>query len=105
MYAIIEIGSKQYNVKRDDVIEVNREEVAKGDTITIDKVLLVCKDKKAEIGQPYVTGAKVEAVVLGQIFGEKTTVYKYRRRKSSHSERGHRSQLTEIKIKSIELGL
>lgn len=105
MYAIIEIGSKQYNVKRDDVIEVNKQIAVKGDSIVIDKVLLVSKDKKVEIGTPYVKGAKVEAIVLKQTKGEKTTAYKYRRRKNSHWEKGHRAQLTELKIKSIELGI
>jgi len=105
MYAIIEVGSRQYSVKKDDVIEVNRQVVTKGDNFTIDKVLLVSKDKKVEIGQPYVKGAKVQALVLGQVLGEKTTAYKYRRRKASHWEKGHRAQLTELKIKSIDLGL
>ena len=105
MYAIIEVGAKQYNVKKDDVIEVNKQASAKGDNITIDKVLLVAKDKKVEIGQPYVLGAKVQATVLGQVLGEKTTAYKYRRRKASHWEKGHRAQLTELKIKSIDLGI
>jgi len=105
MYAIIEVGSKQYNVKKDDIIEVNKETAAKGENLVIDKVLLVSKDKKVEIGTPYVKGAKVEATVLRQTLGEKTTAYKYRRRKNSHWEKGHRAQLTEIKIKSIELGL
>jgi len=103
MYAIIEVGSKQYNVTKDDIIEVNKQ-VVKGDHMIIDKVLLVSKDKKVEIGQPYVKGAKVEATVLRQMLGEKTTAYKYRRRKASHWEKGHRAQLTELKIKSIDLG-
>ena len=105
MYAIIEVGAKQYNVKKDDIIEVNKQAGAKRDNIIIDKVLLVAKDKKVEICQPYVVGAKVEATVLGHVLGEKTTAYKYRRRKASHWEKGHRAQLTELKIKSIDLGL
>lgn len=105
MYAIIEVGARQYNVKKDDIIEVNKQVVVKGDNLIIDKVLLVAKDKKVEIGTPYVLGAKVEATVLKQIFGEKTTAYKYRRRKNSHWQKGHRAQLTELKIKSIDLGL
>lgn len=104
MYAIIEVGSKQYSVKKDDIIEVNKQVAQKGDNLVIDKVLLVCKDKKVEIGQPYVAGAKVEAVVLNQTLGEKTIAFKYRRRKSSHWTKGHRAKLTELKIKSIELG-
>ena len=105
MYAIVEVGARQYSVKKDDIIEVNKQEVEKGKNITLDKVLLVCSDKAIEIGQPYVKGAKVEALVLGETKGEKTTAYKYRRRKASHWEKGHRAQLTELKIKSIDLGL
>jgi large subunit ribosomal protein L21 len=105
MYAIVEVGAKQYNVKRDDIIEVDKQLVEKGKDIILDKVLLVSKDKKVEIGQPYIKGAKVEATVLSQVLGEKTTAYKYRRRKNSHWEKGHRAQLTELKIKSIDLGL
>ena len=105
MYAIVEVGAKQYNVKKDDIIEVNKQLVAKGDNLVLDKVLLVSKDKKVESGPPYVKGAKVEAEVLKQVLGEKTTAYKYRRRKNSHWEKGHRPQLTELKIKSIVLGL
>lgn len=105
MYAIVEVGAKQYNVKKDDVIEVNKEAVEKGKTIILDKVLLVGSSKTVEVGQPYVKGAKVEAVVLAQTKGEKTTAYKYRRRKNWHWEKGHRAQLTELKIKSIDLGL
>ncbi len=105
MYAIVEVGAKQYNVKKDDIITVDKQVVDKGKDIMLDKVLLVSKDKKVEIGQPYVKGAKVEATVLRQSKGEKTTAYKYRRRKSSHWEKGHRVQLTELKIKSIDLGL
>ncbi|PIQ91282.1 MAG: 50S ribosomal protein L21 [Candidatus Omnitrophica bacterium CG11_big_fil_rev_8_21_14_0_20_41_12] len=105
MYAIIEVGAKQYSVKKDDVIEVNKQVAVKGDNLVIDKVLLVVKDKKVEIGTPYVKGAKVEAVVLKQTFGEKTTAYKYKRRKNTHWQKGHRAQLTELKIKSIDLGI
>ena len=103
MYAIIDVGSKQYSVTKDDVIEVNKLVVAKGDKVSIDKVLLISDGKKIEIGQPYIPGAKVEAVVVKQMLGEKTTAYKHRRRKNSHWEKGHRAQLTELKIKAIVL--
>jgi large subunit ribosomal protein L21 len=105
MYAIVEVGAKQYSVKKDDIIEVNKLVAEKGKNIILDKVLLVGSSKTIEVGQPYVKSAKVEAVVLGQTKGEKTTAYKYRRRKNSHWEKGHRAQLTELKIKSIDLGL
>jgi len=104
MYAIIEVGAKQYNVKKDDIIEVDRQEVTKGDSISIDKVLLISDGEKVEIGQPYLKDAQVQATVVKQSLGAKTTVYKHRRRKNSHRKIGHRVQLTELKIKSIVLG-
>jgi large subunit ribosomal protein L21 len=103
MYAIIEVGAKQYNVKKDDIIEVEKQSVAEGKEIAL-KALLVSKDKKVEVGQPYVKDAKVEVVVLKHLKGEKVMSYKYRRRKASHWTKGHRQQLTQLKIKAIELG-
>ena len=101
MYAIIEVGGKQYNVKKEDVIEVERLSAEVGSEFVIDKVLLVSKDKKIEIGQPYVKEAKVKTAVLGQIKAKKVVSFKYRRRKSSHWKKGHRQNLTRLEIKQI----
>ena len=101
MYAIIEVGAKQYNVKKDDIIDVEKQDGDKGKEITISKVLLLSKNKAIEVGQPYLKDAKVTALVVDQIKAEKLTSYKYRRRKSSHWEKGHRQQLTRLKIKEI----
>ncbi|OGX46662.1 MAG: 50S ribosomal protein L21 [Omnitrophica WOR_2 bacterium RIFCSPLOWO2_12_FULL_51_8] len=101
MYAIIEVGAKQYYVEKNDIIEVER--FSAGKEIVLDKVLLVSNDKQAEVGQPYLKGAKVHALVLGHILGEKSVAFKYRRRKSSHWKKGHRQQLVRLKIKDIEL--
>lgn len=103
MYAIVELGAKQYVVKKDDVIEVEKLEAEKGKEIMIDNVLLVSDEDKINIGQPFLKDAKVKAVVLGQTKTAKTIVYKYRRRKSSHNKKGHRQQLTRIKIGEITI--
>ncbi len=103
MYAIVEVGAKQYSVKKGDVIEVEKLEAAEGKDIILDKVLLVSKDKKVEIGQPYLKNVRIEATVLKQTKGEKLISFKYRRRKSSHWTKGHRQQLTNLKIKGIEV--
>ncbi len=104
MYAIIEVGAKQYNVKKEDVIEVSRQDIKEGKEIKLDKVLLLSKDKKVEVGQPYLKDVRVSAEVLGQTKGEKVISFKYRRRKSSHWTKGHRDKLTRIKIKDIVAG-
>ncbi|HTZ10953.1 MAG TPA: 50S ribosomal protein L21 [Candidatus Margulisiibacteriota bacterium] len=102
MYAVIEVGAKQYCVKKDDIIEVEKQSALKGKEVSLDKVLLLFKDKKCEIGQPYLKEAKVSATVLGAIKGPKTVSFKYRRRKASHWTKGHRQQLTRLKITDIK---
>ncbi len=103
MYAVIEVGARQYNVKKDDIINVERFSSEEGKVVKLDKVLLVSKDKKIEVGQPYLKGASVTALVLKNIRGRKVVSYKYRRRKSSHWKKGHRQELSRIQIKEIEL--
>lgn len=104
MYAIIEVGAKQYSVKIGDIIEVERQPAVDGKEITLNKVLLVSKDKKLEVGQPYLKDAKVLARVLKQLKAKKVISFKYRRRKSSHWKKGHRQLLTRLKIKEIQFG-
>ena len=104
MYAIVEVGAKQYRIKKDDVITVERQAAEVGAEVNLDKVLLVSKEKKIEVGQPYVKGAKVSAILLGHTKGENTVSFKYRRRKSSHWKKGHRQLLTRLKITEITLG-
>jgi large subunit ribosomal protein L21 len=104
MFAVIEVGARQYSVEVNDVIDVEKQAGQEGEEVTLDKVLLVSKDKKIEIGQPYLKDAQVHAVVLKHLKGKKLTSYKYRRRKASHWEKGHRQQLTQLKIKDIKLG-
>jgi len=104
MYAIIEVGARQYNVKKGDIIEVEKQVVEEGKEIALDKVLLVSEDNKIEVGEPYLKKAKVQAIVLKQIKAEKLISFKYRRRKSSHWTKGHRQQLTRLKIEDITIG-
>lgn len=102
MYAVIEVGARQYNVKAGDVIDVEKQEVTIGKEIKLGNVLLLSKDKKIEVGQPYLKEAKVLAVALKQAKDEKKLSFKYRRRKSSHWTKGHRQSLTRFKIKEIQ---
>jgi large subunit ribosomal protein L21 len=103
MYAIVEVGAKQYTVKKGDVIEVERQDFPEGKEIFLDKVLLVSKDKKVEVGQPYLKAAKVVATLLSQFKAKKLVSFKYRRRKSSRWKKGHRQQLSRLAIKEIGL--
>jgi len=103
MYAIIEVGGRQYQVQKGDVIEVEKLEAKDGHEIQVHNILLVSKDKKIEVGQPYLKEAKVIVKVLGQTKAEKLVSFKYRRRKASHWKKGHRQKLTRLEVKEIEL--
>ncbi|MCM8800553.1 MAG: 50S ribosomal protein L21 [Candidatus Omnitrophica bacterium] len=101
MYAIIEVGAKQYPVAPGDTIEVEKQSAKEAEEIILDKVLLVSADEQILIGQPYVKDVKVKAEVLKHFKARKVISYKYRRRKSSHWKKGHRQSLTRLKIKEI----
>jgi large subunit ribosomal protein L21 len=101
VYAVIEVGAKQYKVEKDDVIDIERQDKKERQSLTLNKVLLVAEKNNIQIGQPYVKGAKVTASVLKNLKARKVISYKYRRRKSSHWKKGHRQLLTRIRIKEI----
>jgi len=103
VYAIIEVGGKQYKVEKDDIIDIERQNKKEQQKLIFNKVLLVAKDKDIQIGQPYVKGAKVTASVLKNLRARKVVSYKYRRRKSSHWKKGHRQLLTRIRIKELSV--
>lgn len=102
MYAIIEVGGKQYIVAAGDIIDIERQDKEEGKGLVLNKVLLLAQEDNIKIGQPYLKGAKVLVAVLKNLKGPKVISYKYRRRKASHWKRGHRQLLTRIKIKEIE---
>ncbi len=103
MYAVIAVGSKQYTVQEGDVLDVEKQAGSKGDSLTLDKVLLISAEE-VQVGQPYVKGASVLATVLDdKAKAEKLISFKYRRRKNSHWKKGHRQQLTKIKIEKIKV--
>jgi ribosomal protein L21 len=101
MYAIIATGGKQYKVAEGDIIKVEKLGVEEGATFTFDQVLAV-SDKELKIGDPIVSGATVEAEVLGDGKGKKVIVYKYKRKTGYHKKNGHRQQYTAVKINKIK---
>ena len=101
MYAIIETGGKQYQVKEGDILFVEKMEVAEDETITIDKVLAVGGDDGITVGSPVLEGAKVTAKVLKNGKGKKITVFTYRPKKGSKRKLGHRQPYSKIQIAAI----
>jgi len=104
MYAVFETGGKQYRATEGEVIRVEKLDVAEGDVIDFDKVLMVTEGGDVKIGQPYVQGGKVSATVKAQGRGKKVMIIKFRRRKHSRKQMGHRQSFTEIKIDGITAG-
>lgn len=101
MYAVIETGGKQYKVEQGDVLFVEKLEASAGDTINIDKVLLVSNEGELSTGKPYVDGAKVEATVLEQGKAKKIIVFKIKAKKNYRKKQGHRQPYTKLKIENI----
>ena len=101
MYAILETGSKQYRVTAGDKLEIERLEVEAGKPFTFDRVLLVNNDGKLTVGSPTVASASVVADVVEHIRGDKKITFKMKRRKGYHKTKGHRQELTVVKITAI----
>jgi large subunit ribosomal protein L21 len=100
-YAIFKSGGKQYRVAAGDKLNVEKLDVAVGDTITFDEVLASGDGASVLVGAPLVDGAKVTAKVLGQIRDDKVTAFKFKRRKGFHKTKGHRRQVTRVEIVSV----
>ena len=104
MYAVIETGGKQYRVEVGTELEVELLDVEPGKTVTLDRVLLVADGDEAAIGQPVVGGATVSAEVLRQARGEKVIAFKYRPKARRRVKKGHRQELTVLRINDITFG-
>ncbi len=104
MYAVIETGGKQYRVEFGTEIEVEHLDVDAGQTIDLDRILLVADGDQATIGSPVVDGALVRADVLRQDRGEKLIVFKYKPKARRRVKKGHRQELTVLRISEISLG-
>ena len=102
MYAIVEMGGRQFKFEVGQEIFVNRLPAAKDETVEFNKVLLVDNDGSIKVGSPYIDGAMVKATVLDDSCkGKKVIVFKKKRRKGYQKKNGHRQYLSLIKIESI----
>ncbi len=102
MYAVIAAGGKQHRVEEGEVLRLEKIEVATGETVDFDQVLLVANGENIKIGTPVVEGAKVSAEVVSHGRADKVTIIKFRRRKHHMKRQGHRQWYTEVKITGIE---
>ncbi len=101
MYAVIKTGGKQYRVTEGNVLRVEKLLAEAGSTIEIDQVLMIANGDDIKIGAPLVAGGKVMATVNSHGRGDKVRIVKFRRRKHSRKQMGHRQAYTELKITGI----
>ena len=101
MYAVIKTGGKQYRVAQDDTVTIERLVGEAGGTIEFTEVLMVGSGADVKIGTPTVPGAKVTAELVAQTRGPKLIAFKKRRRKNSRRKKGHRQDLTQVRITGI----
>jgi len=101
--AVIETGGKQYVVKENDVLSVEKLPNAgkPGDKITFDKVLLFDDGKSAKVGTPHITGVKVSGELVEEGKGKKISVLRFRAKSNYKKAYGHRQPYSKVKITSI----
>jgi large subunit ribosomal protein L21 len=101
MYAIVEVAGKQFKVAKDQYIYAPRLEGEAGSNVSFDKVLLVDRDGKVDVGAPTVSGVSVSGKILEHVKGDKVIVFKKKRRKGYVLKNGHRQQFTKVQIENI----
>ncbi len=101
MYAVFKTGGQQFKVEQGTTLKVEKLEVEPGKSITFDEVLMVADGDKVQVGTPTVAKATVVAKVVSQGKGKKVHILKFRRRKHSMKQQGHRQLFTEIEITKI----
>ncbi|MFA5820888.1 MAG: 50S ribosomal protein L21 [Candidatus Gracilibacteria bacterium] len=105
MFAIIEIGGKQFRVEKGSQLTVEKVDSKEGNSFEIDKVLILSDGGKMTIGQPFVAGVQVKANVVSHFKGEKALIFKFKAKKRYQRKRGHRQDLTKIEITDIKTGV
>jgi large subunit ribosomal protein L21 len=100
-YAIVEDGGKQYRAIEGDTIEVDYFDAEVGESVTLERVMLLVDGDQVEIGAPLIQSACVEATVAAQVKGPKVIVFRYRPKKRYRVKTGHRQKYTRLQINSI----
>jgi large subunit ribosomal protein L21 len=101
VFAVFQTGGKQYRVRENDLIEVEKLAAEKGASIAFSEVLMVSGEGAPKVGAPYVPGARIDAEVVDEIRGEKIIIFKKKRRHNYRRKKGHRQHHTVLRITSI----
>ncbi len=103
MYAIVASGGKQYKVRQDEILKVEKITGEVGSQVAFDSVLMCSDGDAVSIGKPILDNAVVKGHIVEQHKAKKILVFKYKKRKRYRRKQGHRQQYTAIKIDSIEI--
>ena len=104
MYAIVEVGGRQWKVESGTHLDINRVSFEVGERHTLEHVLLARQEEQVHIGHPYVPNAQVVCEVLEHRLGPKVVSYHYRRRENWRKTVGHRQPLTRLVVKEVKIG-
>ena len=102
MYAIVSTGGKQYKVAQGDVIDVEKLDAQPGDKVELD-VLMLNDGATSTVDSSALEGKKVTAEVLDQFRDKKVIIFKFKKRKRYRRTRGHRQNLTKLKIVELPI--
>ena len=100
MFAVIKTGGKQYRVAANDVLTIEKLAGEPGDAVAFDQVLMI-GGSTVIVGAPTVAGATVVGELVEHARGPKVIAFKKRRRQNSKRKRGHRQDLTTVRITEI----
>jgi large subunit ribosomal protein L21 len=102
MYAIVNVNGTQTRMAPELVIDVPHLTGEPGQTVKFDQVLLVADGDRITVGQPYLKGASATAEVVEQFRGPKLKIFKFKRRREYRRRRGHRTELTRLRVTGIQ---
>ena len=102
MYAVVETGGKQYRVAVGETVDVERLAQAPGESVVLERVLMVSDEGDVRIGQPVVEGATVSATVLTHGKARKVIAFKHKAKERYRRKKGHRQEYTRLRIDGIQ---
>ncbi|CAK9883702.1 MAG: 50S ribosomal protein L21 [Candidatus Erwinia impunctatus] len=101
MYAVFQSGGKQHRVSEGQTVRLEKLDIATGETVVFDQVLMIANGEDVKIGAPLVTGGAIKAEIIAHGRGDKIKIVKFRRRKHYRKQQGHRQWFTDVKITGI----
>ena len=102
MYVIADINGIQTRLEPEAVVDVPRLQGEPGQKLSFDRILMLSDSDRVAVGQPFVKGASLTAVVVEHLRGPKLRIFKFKRRNDYRKRRGHRDELTRIRVTGIK---